>query len=435
MPRLHGLSISDRMPDLSVGLYVFSCLGLRRYGLLLHWGHVDVVWPLLSGVLRPHKSWAMGIGSYVGVSLNLVTPNMSTCLLKMSRMSASILSTHRLRRLCIGCVLFLPDFILASLDLDDSNDSDEISRFDKRHSDCSSLSMKDAAAIINLCRHNLTELKIKFSKSVGFSQDLIKAIGDISSLKVFMMLGSKSRKAYHDFGSITKVLDVTTNVESLSIDCGSLGPLDIKASSLPRLIHLWAPLYLDTHQCFNEFVRAEGRDIKFLECFSPDAHGLCGSMIVGLNHCLEILFVDSVPDNLSRVVLDTHFPKLKVIRSIYSTTYVGNLAWFQWPMFSAMEVFITSYWHGRFYWQRMMSQVGIVPIPFPPKLKHIIFVSWNGPDSQNAYLVKQFASVGIKCLFEFEMTTQQILWPYISFAIAVAFGLYDSCKKLFPAAD
>ncbi|EGF98962.1 uncharacterized protein MELLADRAFT_68949 [Melampsora larici-populina 98AG31] len=270
-------------------------------------------------------------------------------------------------------------------------------------------SMQEAAQLITLCGCNITDLKLSFKSSMGFSKNMLDAIGDLQSLKVLILLGSKIRRTRNNSKSIEALLTSTTKWESLSIHCVALDSLDLWPGSSPNLSHLWLATYPENQAALTRFCKDVAMDVKIFECLSPENQEDIAPMIVSLRNSIEILFLECIPDNLPGDLCAMYFLKLTVFQSIGSGIILSNLSWLQWPVFVLLEVFITSCSHSKKDWLKMLTCPVWAGVILPKNFKWIIYTSWKGQSMCNDELVHAFLAYDIKCLFRPKLTHRDML--------------------------
>ncbi|EGG11271.1 uncharacterized protein MELLADRAFT_102612 [Melampsora larici-populina 98AG31] len=127
-------------------------------------------------------------------------------------------------------------------------------------------------------------------------------------MDVLIIHGSKEVIVLNESNSIKSVLESTPHLESLSISCGSLKPLDIKPGSLPNLTHLWLRCHSSNLNAFGVLCHCVKQSVKLLECIPTQDRDLAGPIILSFREHLESFFMVSIPYRLPHSVAHTHFP-------------------------------------------------------------------------------------------------------------------------------
>ncbi|EGF99593.1 uncharacterized protein MELLADRAFT_68488 [Melampsora larici-populina 98AG31] len=199
------------------------------------------------------------------------------------------------------------------------------------------------------------------------------------------------------------------HLESLSINCNSLGSLNLNVGSLPNLAHLCLVVRPGNMEALTRFCQAEDRKIKFLELISPGARDQCRPIFMALKDSLETIFVDPVPGRFPRDVANLEFVNLRVVRCLTCASSPSGYAWLHKPIFKNMQVLIAHYWHGSAYWKQLLKLIQRKPIELPPKFKRIVFISSKGPSLEDNELVAAFKSHKIECVFAYHLRYKQIM--------------------------
>ncbi|EGG12047.1 uncharacterized protein MELLADRAFT_101955 [Melampsora larici-populina 98AG31] len=324
------------------------------------------------------KSWAAAIPPVVYQALRLQSPWAQAYISGMwsKGVIMSSLSHHHLRRLALDRVMYLPSLGSESFYEGTMDHLFKKLESEYEHYNTKSMSMNDATKLILLCSSSLTDLKIGFTGTVGFSDDLVLAIQAISSLKSFSIEGDERHNIMNNADSLIEILNHTDLLESLSLKFSTLGSLAVRDGALPQLVHFWVALHCENLNAINDFCQAPGRRIKLLE-FSPTSYvGDSEAMIRAMRSTLEGLFIDRMPDRLPDELRFMRFPKLRIFRNVHISPSFHQPAWFGWPFFEAVNIFITSYDKGNTYWRKLLEEFGDLRMPL--NLKRFIFVTGKG---------------------------------------------------------
>ncbi|EGG00102.1 uncharacterized protein MELLADRAFT_112135 [Melampsora larici-populina 98AG31] len=342
------------------------------------------------------KSWNAAAVPFIYNALYLNTPRKSSILLRSWNNPSQFSTFHALRRICFSGLLFLSNYPTGRSLNNPSTYENGNAHSAETLLAPSEIAMDSALKIINLCSQNLSDLKLKFVHSIGLSQDMLEAISNVKGLKVLGIVGSKCCHTLNDSGSIRAMLNSAFALESLSIQCSSLGSLNLNVGALPNLTHLCLVTNSDNILDFIELCTAEGRKIWFLELISPGACDQCHPIIMALKGSLQAVFIDPIPARIPRAVINLTFENLRVVRCMTCDLSLSGYAWLQKPIFKNMEVLITSYWHANAYWKRLLELFQHRPITLPPKFKQIFLINSKGQELQDHGMVEAFKTQGVK---------------------------------------
>ncbi|EGG11270.1 uncharacterized protein MELLADRAFT_102613 [Melampsora larici-populina 98AG31] len=207
------------------------------------------------------KSWAIAIGPFGYRSLCPINASMTKKVLQRFVNGFMIGGCTGLRQLSLDRIMYQTDGVIDPV----SNACLDVLGMDVGST---WLSMQEAAQLITLCGRNITDLKLSFKSWMGFSKNMLDAIGD---------------------------------------------SLDLRPGSLRNLSHLWLATYPENRAALTRFCKDVAMDVKIFECLSPENREDIAPMIVSLRNSIEILFLECIPDNLPSDLCTMYFPKLTVL--------------------------------------------------------------------------------------------------------------------------
>ncbi|EGG10570.1 uncharacterized protein MELLADRAFT_93602 [Melampsora larici-populina 98AG31] len=269
--------------------------------------------------------------------------------------------------------------------------------------------MAQVQQILAMSRHRITELKLRFVGSVGFTEGMIECMKNLTGLKVLILCGSPSRRVPNDSISITAVLNVLPLLESLSIQFASLHSLPVAPGSLPNLKHLYfAADQLNIHALVN-FCMSEGKGIRVLEYCPPENADEAAAVVATLSQSLEALSIDWIPAHLPYDIISYSFPRLRILRCTVAKIVLSSVAWLHFPLFQNVEILITDYANSKQHWGVILTGLSNNAPEAKVALKDIIFITPKGPEIPNHELVQACIAQGIRCHFRGEMNYVDIM--------------------------
>ncbi|EGG08356.1 uncharacterized protein MELLADRAFT_84951 [Melampsora larici-populina 98AG31] len=361
------------------------------------------------------REWNNTIMSFIFRELDLRWPFLVLNLLKKQNQAFVNPGMHGLRRLSIGHIYYVhcgqvfPGDRGAQFDLHPHRFPAPV------------LYTPDVGRILDLCIHNLTELKLAFVGPVGFSEEMVHAATAASNLKVLIITstlarrhenGSESiiaRRIQHDSETLIAFLNQVPSLESLSLNFLSLESLHVSPGSLPNLQHLFfADDESNTHAIVN-FCRLYAKNLKLLE-YSPsgDANE-AASVVFALWDSIEALSIDAFPSCIPQTMAVYNFSRLRILRCSYSHISPIELEWLQSPFFQNIEIFITNYAKSKKNWEEILAGFRANPSIRPTNLKHIIFISSSPSSIHDSELVHAFQEQRLTCHFRGPMTYTEVL--------------------------
>ncbi|EGG07086.1 uncharacterized protein MELLADRAFT_86003 [Melampsora larici-populina 98AG31] len=399
-------------------LYVYEDLGKTPPHLVntadrSHTNYASLTW--LLGLRLLGRDWADLIMTYIFRELDLRWSFLASNLLKRQNQSFVFRGMQHLRRLSIGHVFYSnPNLVY-------SNYLGVELELQPYHYPSSVIYMHDIERILELCIHNLTELKLGFVGSVGFSEAVVETAKRASNLKVLILgstlarrhdNGSESihaRRIKHDYDSLIALLNEVPSLESLSLNFLSLFSLHVTPGSLPNLQHLF---FLsdesNTHAVVN-FCRLYAQKLKYLEFSSSNDREAAGLVVFSIWNSIEVLSVDAFPCRTPETLFAYKFCRLRVLRCTSSHIPTTKLEWLQCPFFSTIEIFITNYASSKKNWEDILAGIQQNPTIRPASLKHIIFITSSKSALQDRDLVQAFQAQNLTCHFRGGMTYADVL--------------------------
>ncbi|EGG06383.1 uncharacterized protein MELLADRAFT_106673 [Melampsora larici-populina 98AG31] len=365
------------------------------------------------------RAWATAIPTFVYDSLMLRSPWIDHYLLLMWKSCKNLHGGFSLRQMYFQQIICFPTTHLGGYYGALSDECREQFEYGHHRREPNIMYMHDAADIISLCGSKLTDLKLGFSRSIGFSNKLIDAIGHIKNLKVLFIEGNQVENHEDDYYSLVAVLSSVPSLESLSLKFATVSCLDLKPGCLPNLLHLWVTCHASNIGALNRFCADQCKQLKLLEYLPIDNSDQLDTMILTLQNNLQALSIDCIPSDIPRAVRSTSIPKLKVIRSTAISNKGTLPVWLPWSVFQTVQVFITDYDETSTYWHAVLGQVDKSFMERAQNLKHFIFLSRYGNLVKDPKLVEAFEAHGIACHFRFDTTLSELLYLQLSFSIAL----------------
>ncbi|EGF99595.1 uncharacterized protein MELLADRAFT_112594 [Melampsora larici-populina 98AG31] len=356
------------------------------------------------------------------------------CFVKTWRHSANISAVARLSYLSVDGIVW-PGM---SLELETDPNVKDIPAsyqiaFKSSSFNYQSILLEDVEEVIRFCGHALTSLKLCFKSGAGFTPEIIESIKKIKGLKMLFIASDPYGLQKNHPKLIEDLLNVTNELQSLSLDIGSIRPLRLNREALPSLQHLAAACDTNDLNAITDFCENHGHNIKCLEYLAHPGCDRASEVILALRDLLEILFVQSVPNLLPAEISRLSFPKLKVIRSISSPVENPSLAWLQLDILANVQVYITDYWCSHKYWRKGLKGLKMESLIKPVDFEHIVFITGHEPGvEEKRVLAEVFRRHHIHCHFKscldyielmvspplanFEMSLQSELvekqWPF-----------------------
>ncbi|KAH9810456.1 hypothetical protein DFH28DRAFT_1184695 [Melampsora americana] len=340
------------------------------------------------------KAWAKVVPRYTFQSIRLTSRESVEALIKYWKDSNQDSHSSPVKRLIIGRLEYW-DVSGAE------NPEEELERFQHEFDELGlfepnfvPISMEQSTELIKLLGHNLTSLSFEFINSMGFSAEMIESIKQIKCLKKLKITKRDGIPIgnHNHSESLTKLLNVTSNLESLTFYFEDLEILNLEPQALSRLKHF----------C-----------LKVIEWRSFGIDDL-GIAIKPVKESLESLFTESIPNRIPNEVRNLNFPNLRVVRGFFwlfdETEPIIELEWLQWPIFKNVRTLIMDFRWAKDYWRIALEQVGEGTLGKPPNLKHFIFTT-GILDYTPEYepLIRAFKSQGIQCHFMPDPSYDQFL--------------------------
>lgn len=185
------------------------------------------------------RSWAYAIPKFIYSCLTLKSPWVNGFIIKMWKDCVVLSDISYIRHLCLDQVMFFPPAKLKALEKQYGCSTYARLDFEYQHKESGSIFMECAAEVILLCGSKLADLRLKFTHSVGFSDDMITAFCYLKSLKTLSIQGTHHHDSMTDAKSITAVLSSVSSLESLTLNFSTLESMDLEPGSLPKLFHFW----------------------------------------------------------------------------------------------------------------------------------------------------------------------------------------------------
>lgn len=256
------------------------------------------------------QTWSNTVSSIVYKSLHLEFPWANKYLADILNSSINFISFSQLRNLTLDRILHQPDIGPGSFYQRITDPNLRQREIEFQYYDSKSISLQEAAKIITLSGLNLTHLKLKFTNSVGFSEEFVLAMKKIKSLKTLVIAGDTFHNPRNDAESLTAVLNNADELPSLSLDFGTLSSLDLKDGALSNLEHLWVACHPNNLDAISNFCESGDRPLKLLEFRHTNYAVDAARLMMALSGTLEGLFIDWLPACIPHVVRICDFPEL-----------------------------------------------------------------------------------------------------------------------------
>ncbi|EGF97473.1 uncharacterized protein MELLADRAFT_114318 [Melampsora larici-populina 98AG31] len=150
-----------------------------------------------------------------------------------------------------------------------------------------------------------------------------------------------------------------------------------------------------------------------------DTQNDCDSLCEVLNSMVKCSWPCFISDALPFEVYAEVFPQLRMIRALNFDPENCSLSWLLWRIFDFMEVFITDYHNGGYYWRKALKPPDVPWFQKPRHFKYIIFTTCHGSNQTDPKLVKLCTKYGLQCIFRNELSMSE-LFAIVSGCLLVA---------------
>ncbi|EGG00666.1 uncharacterized protein MELLADRAFT_67642 [Melampsora larici-populina 98AG31] len=370
---------------------------------------------LLSQLLKlrlVNSTWSLAVLPYAYNSIRFNSTSMISCFINNWKHSSIISTASRVRSLTFDQVdypAFQSESALKSIG--QASTSSRYLACLRYKFDQPVIPMTIVEEALHLCHDTLSDLKLNFDSPVSFTPQFIRIVERTPNLTALIIVGNTRGFQINHSESIRDLLNAATHLVSLSLHLIFLRPLNLKPASLPHLQHLSLTCNSYNSKAFVQLCQNHGNDIRCLEAFAHENRDHISKVVLSLQHSLEILFLESIPDLLPTDIQTEIFPKLKVIRTIDVIHTRSGLSWLNYEIFQNVHTFVASFWHSHDHYRAGLEAIEDRLLTKPITFKDIVFVMNNqeAKQGEDKSLSEMFKRHDVYCHFTSKCTFPDLI--------------------------
>lgn len=281
------------------------------------------------------------------------------------------------------------------------------------------LSMDQVVEVITLIGHNATELTLKVSDEIMITPALVEAVSNIKGLKTLSIHGTRyyQPSEIHDPRAFSDLLAAAPNLECLVFDACNMEDLTLAPTSLSKLKHISLIDCFDSKniEAINVICDAARDSLKCIEVVGDgdDLNSLEYPTMIEpafetILSKLEVLFCYSVVKDVPENIIQTEFPRLRIIRNLYVSDYGEDELIGDWPIFRHVRTIVQPIFDGQEFWRSNLNYTSDDPWK-PPKLRLLVFTGLcTEGEELDPDLLEALKSHGIHCRYIYEVKPDEI---------------------------